>query len=66
MAATWMIWLEGHGRRLWRDTRGQDLLEYALIMAFMVITVAAILPPSLTPAISGIFSRVVGIFAQAP
>lgn len=46
-------------RRLVRDQRGQDLIEYALLAAFMVVAVAAILPNDLMPAVSHIFSRVV-------
>lgn len=41
-----------------RDQRGQDLIEYALLAAFMVVAVAAVLPNDLMPAVSGIFSKV--------
>jgi Flp pilus assembly pilin Flp len=31
-------------RKLWRDKRGQDLIEYALLAAFMAVSVGAISP----------------------
>jgi len=43
---------------LWRDKSGQDLIEYALILATIVIVVAAFLPPSLMPAVNSIFSKI--------
>ena len=45
-------------RRLWRDRRGQDMIEYALLAASLVIVVAGFLPPQIAPAISKIFSTV--------
>jgi Flp pilus assembly pilin Flp len=42
-----------------RDQRGQDLIEYALLLGFMVIAVFVILPNDLMPAVSSVFSRVV-------
>lgn len=44
--------------RLWRDCRGQDMIEYALLAASLVIIVAGILPPTIMPAVSRIFSTV--------
>jgi Flp pilus assembly pilin Flp len=49
--------------RLVSDTRGQDLIEYALMAGTIVVVVAGFLPPQLMPAISGIFSRVVEVAA---
>lgn len=45
-------------RRLWRDQSGQDMIEYALLAAALVIVVAGFLPPSIMPSISTIFSKV--------
>jgi len=45
-------------RRLWRDSRGQDMIEYALMAASLVIVVAGFLPPQIMPSISKIFSSV--------
>jgi len=43
-------------RRLWRDCRGQDMIEYALLAASLVIIVAGFLPPTIMPTISKVFS----------
>ncbi|MGA2183629.1 MAG: Flp family type IVb pilin [Bryobacteraceae bacterium] len=45
-------------RRLWRDCRGQDMIEYSLLAASLVIVVAGFLPPTIMPSISRIFSTV--------
>lgn len=39
------------------DERGQDLVEYALLVGFMVIAVWAFFPADIVPSISNIFSR---------
>ncbi len=39
------------------DERGQDLVEYALLVGFMVIAVWAFFPSDIVPGISSIFSR---------
>ncbi len=31
--------------RLWKDTRGQDMIEYALMAGFVAVAAAAIMPP---------------------
>ncbi len=49
-----------------QDDRGQDLIEYALIVGFMVITVYIILPNNLMPTVSTIFSKIAAVFASAP
>ncbi|MFN3323917.1 MAG: Flp family type IVb pilin [Bryobacteraceae bacterium] len=50
--------------RLWGDRRGQDMIEYALLAGFVVIAVAAVLPPTIMPAVSTIFSKIVNLFQQ--
>lgn len=45
-------------RRFWRDDSGQDMIEYSLLAAALVIVVAGFLPPSIMPSISTIFSKV--------
>ena len=45
-------------RRLWRDCHGQDMIEYSLLAASLVIVVAGFLPPTIMPSISRIFSTV--------
>ncbi len=44
--------------RLRNDRSGQDLIEYALLCAAVVVIIAAILPPQLMPSVSTIFSRI--------
>jgi Flp pilus assembly pilin Flp len=45
--------------RLWRDKRGQDMVEYALLAASVAVVIAGFLPPAVMPAISTIFSKIV-------
>jgi len=44
-------------KTLWRDESGQDMIEYALLCASMVILVARFLLPSIMPSVSTIFSK---------
>ena len=44
--------------RIWSDSRGQDMIEYALLAAALVIVVAGFLPPTIMPSVSTIFSKV--------
>jgi len=37
------FWLMGRLRSLWRDDDGQDVVEYALLIAFVVVASAALL-----------------------
>ncbi|PYT15026.1 MAG: Flp family type IVb pilin [Acidobacteria bacterium] len=48
--------------RLWNDVRGQDLIEYALLAASFAVVVAGFLPPTVMPAVSTIFSKVISGF----
>jgi Flp pilus assembly pilin Flp len=64
-------WLKGHSTyrvlcsRLHRDLRGQDMIEYALLAAFIAVAAGAILPgPSAS--ISTIFSKVSSVLASTP
>jgi pilus assembly protein Flp/PilA len=43
--------------RIWKDTRGQDLIEYALMAGFVAVAAGAIMP-SVASSISTIFSKV--------
>lgn len=53
-------------RVLLKDESGQDLIEYALLVGFMVIAIYVVLPNDLMPTVSKIFSRIVGIFSSTP
>jgi Flp pilus assembly pilin Flp len=48
---------------LWKEEDGQDMIEYALLAATLVVVVAGILPQSLMPNVSAIFSKVTSSFA---
>ncbi len=45
-------------RKFWRDESGQDMIEYALLAAALVIVVAGFLPPAIMPSITTIFSKI--------
>lgn len=44
--------------KLWHDEEGQDLIEYALMLATLTVVVAGFLPPAIMPAVSTIFSKI--------
>jgi len=48
--------------RIWKDGRGQDMIEYALLAAAISVTVAGFLPTTLMPAVSTIFSKIVSSY----
>jgi pilus assembly protein Flp/PilA len=50
--------------RIWTDTHGQDLIEYALMAGF-VATVAGAIMPGVSSSISKIFSRVASVTTAA-
>jgi pilus assembly protein Flp/PilA len=47
-----------------RDTRGQDLIEYALMAGFVAVAAGAIMPGVAT-SISTIFSKVASVMTAA-
>jgi Flp pilus assembly pilin Flp len=47
-------------RRLARDARGQDLIEYALMAGLLVLAAAAIMP-NMATSISKIFSEITSV-----
>jgi len=51
-------------RVLLMDTRGQDLIEYALMAGFVAVAAGAIMPGVAT-SISEIFSKVASVLSQA-
>jgi len=48
---------------LWKDRRGQDLIEYELLAATIAIVVAGFLPPAIMPSVSTIFSKITSSMA---
>jgi len=51
-------------KRVWRDRRGQDLIEYALMAGFLAVAAGAILP-GVSSSISTIFSQVASVMTNA-
>ena len=50
--------------RIWKDTRGQDLIEYALMAGFVAVAAGAIMP-NVASSISSIFSKVGSVLSAA-
>ena len=50
--------------RIWKDTRGQDLIEYALMAGFVAVAAGAIMP-SVATDISTIFSKVGSVMSAS-
>lgn len=50
--------------RILKDTRGQDLIEYALMVGFVAVAAGAIMPGVAT-SISTIFSKITSVMAVA-
>ena len=50
--------------KIWRDQKGQDLIEYALMAGFVAVAAGAIMP-SVASSISTIFSQVSSVMSQA-
>jgi pilus assembly protein Flp/PilA len=51
-------------KSLTRDTRGQDLVEYALLAGFIAVAAGALLP-GISTSISTIFSRMGSVLTNA-
>jgi len=52
------------GARLWKQTRAQDLIEYALMAGFVAVAAGAIMP-GVASEISVIFSKVSSALSAA-
>jgi pilus assembly protein Flp/PilA len=50
--------------RAWRNRRGQDLIEYALMAGFVAVAAGAIMP-SVASSISTIFSQISSVMSAA-
>ena len=50
--------------RIVKDTKGQDLFEYALMLGFLAVASGAALP-NLVPGISAMFSKVADTLSKA-
>lgn len=49
---------------LWKDRRGQDLIEYALMAGFVAVAAGAVMP-GVADSISTIFSKVTSVLTVA-
>jgi len=49
---------------IWKDTRGQDLIEYALMAGFVAVAAGAIMPGVAT-SISTVFSKISAAMSNA-
>ena len=52
--------------KLGDDRRGQDLVEYALLAAFVAVAAGAIFPTTVMPSVSTIFSKILSSFSAMP
>ena len=50
--------------QVWKDKRGQDLIEYALMAGFVAVAAGAIMP-SVATSFSTIFSKVKSVMSSA-
>jgi pilus assembly protein Flp/PilA len=50
--------------QIWKDTKGQDLIEYALMAGFVAVAAGAIMP-GVANSISTIFSKISSSMAAA-
>jgi Flp pilus assembly pilin Flp len=53
-----------HKLLIWKDAKGQDLIEYALMAGFVAVAAGAIMPGVAT-SISQIFSKVASVLSSA-
>ena len=49
---------------IWKDFKGQDLIEYALMAGFVAVAAGAIMP-NVAASISQIFSQVTSVLSNA-
>jgi len=49
---------------IWKETRGQDLIEYALMAGFVAVAAGAIMP-NVASSISTIFSQISSVLTSA-
>ena len=59
------VFLYTVAHKLRNDTRGQDLVEYALMAGFVAVAGGAIFPSTLMPGVSTIFSKLASSFSAA-
>jgi Flp pilus assembly pilin Flp len=50
--------------KIWKDRKGQDLIEYALMAGFVAVAAGAIMPGVAT-SISTIFSKIASVMSNS-
>jgi pilus assembly protein Flp/PilA len=50
--------------QIWKDTHGQDLIEYALMAGFVAVSAGALMP-NISSSISTVFSKVGSVMSGA-
>jgi pilus assembly protein Flp/PilA len=50
--------------KIWKDQRGQDLIEYALMAGFVAVAAGAIMP-NVASSVSTIFSKIGSVLTNA-
>jgi pilus assembly protein Flp/PilA len=50
--------------KVWKDTNGQDLIEYALMAGFVAVAAGAIMP-TVASSITAIFSKISSVMNNA-
>ena len=50
--------------KIWKDTKGQDLIEYALMAGFVAVAAGAIMP-NVASSITTIFSKISSVMTGA-
>ena len=58
------LYIENLFVRLHRNTRGQDMVEYALLAGFIAVAAGAVFPP-LSNSLSTIFSKMISVTSAA-
>jgi pilus assembly protein Flp/PilA len=51
-------------KKLWKDERGQDLIEYALMAGFVAVAAGALMP-GVSASISTVFSKIASVMSAA-
>ena len=50
--------------KIWQDTKGQDMIEYALMAGFVAVAAGAIMP-TVSSSISTVFSKIDSVMSNA-
>ena len=50
--------------KIWQDTKGQDMIEYALMAGFVAVAAGAIMP-TVSSSISIVFSKIDSVMSNA-